>query len=312
MSNETIMLAKVAKRKLIDPEAMYEISEKLDGQPVYIPADFSKALSRQGKEVTSIEHILEEFRGCCEIVEDKLHSVDGVVGELYIKGEGSAEISGHVRKNAPCERLCLYLFPEFVGDYDDGFSIKDLKAVRVTGARLLELLDEDDTIRIGRSFHDEVYTCRVNSHESPFFEGYIARKVDTPWISGKRSNDYLKLIEEPTMDMKVVGFEEAHSKAKEPLGRVGAFIVEWVDEDGTKTTTKVSKGKLTNGEATVWWYDWKEGNLTLENTIIEVKYKRDAKYTVPRQPTFQRFRDDKTTYQNSFKGNNIELASKDS
>lgn len=293
------MLAKMGSPKLIDPEGYYKISEKLDGQPVKIIRvdGVLEAYSRQGKRVYSIQHILDELDTLELILADGQY----LCGELFNKDMGSAEISGLVRKNEPALCLSFYIFTDFKEPLRDklvrGRNVHYLKYWYMKGSWLLELYNGDAfkgsdilKLNITNIFGDEgLISTDMN------FEGFIARKDTTPWLEGKRSNDYLKLLEEPTLDMKVIGFEEAVSKDKEPLGRVGAFIVKW---DGG--TCKVGAGKLTHNEAKQFWQGYQEGAVLFDNMIIEVKYKQDNKYTSPRQPTFQRFREDKTEYQTTF------------
>ena len=291
MSKATIMLAKVMTEKLIDAKALYSISEKLDGQPVCITNNKGvlTAVSRQDKAVTSINHILTELQ-------EYLPEGRTIVGEVYVVGKGSAEISGLVRRDEPCVDLKLHLFPEFTSELVEGYYELEHTVViphmYIFGDTLLTQF-KDGSICVGLGFQETLDKVCLNHYTDDAFEGYIARKDETKWSAGKRSNNYLKIIQDPTMDMLVLDVEEAVSKSGEPLGRVGAFIVKWGDG-----TTKVGAGKLSHKEATQLWNDYKLYGMV--PMIIEVKYKKDAKYTAPRQPTFQRFRYDKDTYETEF------------
>lgn len=299
------MLGKSVSSKLIDPDALYGISEKLDGVPATISWDESgmnvKAVSRQDKPILSINHILKQMQQLLDISDDT-----EISGELYIKGKPFKDIGGLVRKqetNENTEQLEFWIFPEFadkldLDDLHDGADrryphINIIPQDTMTGNHIICQI-KDGKWKPSQHFHDFYENERINSENDPFFEGYIARKVGTPWLKGKRSNDYLKLIEDPTLDLKVIGFNEAEDKEGKALGRVGSFICEW----GKGETCNVGAGKLSHSEAKFIWNRHIEQPQLLDysDLIIEVKYKRDPSYTVPRQPTFQSWRDDKDEY----------------
>lgn len=292
MANETIMLAKPFKDKLVDKDAKYMISEKLDGVPVCIKHNGTEweALSRQGKPITSIPHILKD-------VEATVSPREEVIGELYIIGEPFAKISGAVRKQEPNEAINLYLFPRDVPF--DGAAIlcemsdyvHRLNHFCVSGVELAQAKDA-----VSSMFqHARDMQCTLNDIDSPYFEGLIAMKCGAGWQAGKRSNGYLKLLNEPTLDLLVVSLEEAHSKDGVALGRVGAFVCTW-----NTGACRVGAGKLSHAQAEALWSD--RANWLRGYKIIEAKYKADPTYDKPRQPTFQRFRSDKDTWEEDFTG----------
>ena len=301
MSKATVMLGKTAKPKLIDTASWYTVSEKLDGQPVRIKwnRDTRKleAVTRQDKPVTSIDHILDSLYNQVSDISGDIGGYPEIAGELYIPGLGSAEISGKARKHETCPDLKLYMFPEFQDGLCPTEHVRFIPYVSVSGGMLSEeLFNIHGEISVSQWLHDSLSPFTINKHTSEAFEGYIARLVGDEWTHGKRSNNYLKIIEDPTIDLRVVGFEEAVSKEGAPLGRVGAFVCEWKGE-----TCKVGAGKLSHAEASALLQQFVgDGISSCAPLIIEVKYKQDAKYTSPRQPTFQRFRYDKSEYQTSF------------
>lgn len=344
MGKETIMLAKPVAPKLIDPQAKYMISEKIDGQPAHFVLQEDGSLmveSRQGKPITSVSQ---------KLLDDVVHylTMNGIKecsGELYVPLMGSAEISGLVRKDEVCEELELNLFPHQPERAQPTTDMRVLDHILVSGEVILDAIDETGIIRLfqdngsfdaSSTLGEEIATklemvndIQFDSTDRKYIEGFIAYKVDEPWVAGKRSSGYIKLIQDPTIDLLVVGVEEARTTKDQvdedgnilipkgtPLGRVGAFICKWGNG-----TCKVGSGKLSHKGAKYLWDRIQEGRTriveettvymrTKENgdsvevtqypMIIEVKYKVDAKYTSPRQPTFQRFRYDKDTYQTSF------------
>lgn len=311
MANETIMLAKPFKDKLVDKDAKYMISEKLDGVPVCIKHNGTEweALSRQGKPITSIPHILKD-------VEATVSPREEVIGELYMIGEPFAKISGAVRKQEPNEAINLYLFPRDI-PFDGAAILCDmsdyvhrLNHFYVSG---VELAQAKDAVSIMFQ-HARYMQCTLNDIDSPYFEGLIAMKCGAGWQAGKRSNGYLKLLNEPTLDLLVVSLEEATTTKDTydtdelsptfgevilpkgtPLGRVGAFVCTW-----NTGACRVGAGKLSHAQAEALWSD--RANWLRGRKIIEAKYKADPTYDKPRQPTFQRFRSDKDTWEEDFTG----------
>lgn len=306
MAKATIMLAQNKAKKHIDPEAIYHVSEKLDGVPVlikYAEDDLTlTATSRQGKPILSIDHILKQLHEHA-----RLGYTDELVGELWIKDAPFKDIGGLVRKqetNEDTRKLELYIFPDFfdtIGgavfwdDWDDWECMQNINFIlgeKIKGEILLEHFI-DDKWKPMNEFMDYMKDKMFNKPSSLYFEGFIARKMYTEWIAGKRSNDFLKLIEDPTLDLKVIQVFPAwkpkvDGEAQDFYERVGSFECMWGDGE----TCKVGAGKLTHKEAEDLW-KYKEEQI---GRIIEVKYKRDPSYHVPRQPTFQHFRDDKDEY----------------
>lgn len=307
MGKETIMLAKPVATKLIDPEAWYMISEKIDGQPANFSWNKNNELvaeSRQGKPITSLnDHMMD-----CVHHYMTHNDLATCTGELDIPEMGSAEISGLVRKDEVCDDFQLRLFPHQPDPAQPTTCMQVLDAITVQGCEILDAIDSTGVIRLFNddgSFNVETalgfqIMAELNMVNEPKrdktdrnrIEGFIAYKIDEPWVAGKRSNGYIKLIQDPTIDLLVVDIEEAVSKDGEPLGRAGAFICKWGDG-----TCKVGAGKLSHQEAKEVWL-FRE--VVKNERVIEAKYKADGKYTKPRQPTFQRFRHDKDTYQTSF------------
>ena len=303
MPKATIMLAQSKAKKNIDPEAVYHVSEKLDGVPVlikYAEDDLTlTATSRQGKPILSIDHILKQLHEhAC------LGSTDELVGELWIKDTPFKDIGGLVRKqetNDNTRKIQLYIFPEFANTIDAEIYFDDcdrmpnihfITGERIQGKNILEHFEGDKWLPFSQ-FYDYMEGDMINKPSSPYFEGFIARRIGTYWEAGKRSNDFLKLIGDPTLDLKVTQVFPAWKPkvgddVQDFYERVGSFECMW----GNGETCKVGAGKLTHKEAEDLW-QYKEDQI---GRIIEVKYKRDPSYSVPRQPTFQHFRDDKDEY----------------
>lgn len=150
-------------------------------------------------------------------------------------------------------------------------------------------------------------------------EGMMIHHLAKPFQPGKRCKGMCRYKPQPTIDLEVVGFEEATSEAGEPLGMIGRVNVRlrrkwpqgapaatkktdlvWVCEDAPRAgqiysaVVGVGPGKLTHAERMAIWEDYKStwwGNYPL---YAEIKYMPDETYAALRQPTVQRLRQDKT------------------
>jgi ATP-dependent DNA ligase len=128
----------------------------------------------------------------------------------------------------------------------------------------------------------------------PEAEGAVLHTLDKPFQPGKRCWGTQRMKPVPTIDLKVIGFEEAvHGASGNPNGMVGRINVEFTRlHNGTPRMAHigVGPGTLTHKERTQIWNNQKK----FHGRIAEVRYMRDDTYEALRQPTFLRWRDDKT------------------
>ena len=269
------------------------LSHKIDGVPVRIDigADGNHTVrTRQGKDVPSVRKLVQEF------VDEVLGYADlpgTLIGEVYQSGNPYADFkdtSGIVRRqDDQSHRLALGLFEMFtpalqeVGferRYEAMLELNDLHSrVYVLPQQRVETLRQ-----LERHFKD---FC----NRFPKAEGMVARNWDDPFMPGKRSWGYQKLLREPTIDLWIVGCEEAVSKDGEPLGMAGRLIASYKGKH-----IGVGPGRLTHDERTEMWDAWvvggKDGGMC---RMAQIKYKADDSYDALRQPTFQFWRDEKET-----------------
>jgi ATP-dependent DNA ligase len=127
--------------------------------------------------------------------------------------------------------------------------------------------------------------------EKPTAEGMVIRDANGKFEPGKRTWCYQKYVPRPTIDLRVVDFEEATTEAGEPKGMVGRVIVSYKGKE-----IGCGPGKLTHAERTILWNDFTVWGIDcLETPIATIQYKEDASYEALREPTFQHWRDDKDT-----------------
>lgn len=300
MAKATIPLAKSLNLDYFKEEIV--VMEKFDGVPIRVvlgdAGEVVASTTRPGEAtVSSVQHLVDEAQRVfgdeapCTVVFEVIHPT--------IKA--FKDVSGLVRKDQPCPELF-----GMVWECDDGaeFFLQRLRGIdimtdNVSGDRLLRcpayfIVDSGDTAAYEEA-KDDVRTWSTTPPE--YFEGWIARCTLDPFIPNKRQPGYQKDVIEPTVDLKIVGFEEAMSKDKEPLGMVGRIIAEY--QGGQ---IGVGPGKLSHADRRELWEEWTHWQGAIKSgykdtpwgRIAEIKYKRDPSYTALRQPTFQHWRDDKT------------------
>lgn len=282
-------------------------SHKIDGVPVRIDIDADgnhTIRTRQGKDVPSVRQLVQEFA-------DEFRGNAGLgyfdvpctlIGEVHQHGDPYADFkdtSGIVRRqDDQSHRLAIGLFEMFtpalqeVGferRYEAMLELNDLHGrVSVLWQQRVETLSQ-----LEHHFED---FCK----QFPKAEGLIARSWDDVFEPGKRSWGYQKLLREPTIDLRIIGFEEATAADGTPKGMVGRLIASYKG-----LTIGIGPGRLTHDERAALWtcresflrteqdgHRWKE---LLPSRIAQIKYKADESYDALRQPTFQFWRDDKDT-----------------
>lgn len=281
--SKTMMLAKKYDEKRVSFPCY--VSPKYDGVPVVIRYEDglrATAYTRQGEVVHSINHILAKF--------DALYQAQQIgadivyVGELYRHGRPFKDISGEVRKQDGTRAdVGIKLFDAFIPDSDMPFHQRLLYTMRAE-----ELIGDHRNIQaadVAECANAAELARTVEYHALEGYEGSMVRSRDHKYEVAKRSWGMMKVKPEPTVDLKIVSFEEAVSKEGEPLGMVGRINCEYHGQ-----VIGVGPGKLTHGERTAVWRDRQH----MVGMICEVQYMQDESYDALRQPTFQRFRTDKT------------------
>ena len=288
MSNETIPLSKPLNLKAYAPGEIILASEKYDGVPIRVDVLNGKAhaVTRQAKPVTSCDHLVE---ACWDM------GPGTYVMEVQLPGRPFKESSGAVRRNEPNTQLVGRVFdflPPNGYELDLDQRLAELRRrysdnpspfvwpARQTLVAKAQLEQARDLVSFLCAH------CDIDNH--PLLEGFILRSADERWSPGKRVPTYQKVLDEPTLDLKIVGFTEAHSAAGKRLRMVGGLIANY-----KAGTVGVGPGKLTHRERKALWEDFWAGANVLPR-IAQVKVKKDASYDGLRQPTFQHWRDDKT------------------
>ncbi len=124
----------------------------------------------------------------------------------------------------------------------------------------------------------------------------MIRIEDEPYKYG-RSWGMMRYVVHPTIDLRVVGVEEATAKKRmkflgqwyekgDGLGAVGRIVVSYKGNE-----IGVGPGAMSHADRRFFWSNQSD----LVGQIIKIKYKRDDTYEALRQPTFVAIHPDKTT-----------------
>jgi ATP-dependent DNA ligase len=301
MANETIELLKNYEPSKMHWPAM--LQPKIDGVPVRVFKNFENkmtALTRQGERVTSIPHILQ-------FASTLLHQGESMVMELHIAGKPFKEISGHVRrKNTACHELVgwVFDFADHSGFQNTYFHRYAMIKKRIEhAAAFAQCKLEDLCIRIIPAANVNTQEEAEAAHDAfmlnnPDAEGNVLHSWYKVFQPGKRCWGTQRMKPVPTIDLMIVGFEEAHSADGAPLGMVGRVIAELTTLVPTPTGMQhkvdvfgIGPGALNHTERKNLWRMYKQGKFTPR--IAEIRYMRDNSYDALRQPTFKQWRDDK-------------------
>ncbi|QWY83416.1 ATP-dependent DNA ligase protein [Rhizobium phage RHph_X3_9] len=296
MAGEAIELAQPKYR----PDIMTypaAVSLKLDGVPGRFIGN-RLPQTRQNTDIVSVAHIQNW-------IVQHIPAGVGIVGELYDPTLKFKVISGQVRDTKEQHpNLKLYAFDLYVPDNPAAVFQHRIEALRLVLEDIAGKLgcqpDDLPVIRIpqiivhneeeARDAHDALMAA------NPDAEGTMLASLTRTFEPGKRQWTLQKNKPEPTMDIEIIGMNEAVSEDGKPLGRAGRLVglLNRIKADGTQEYAQIGigPGRLTHREAKQIWLDYKAG--TWRRCIAEVKYMKDDSYEALRQPTFQRWRADKS------------------
>lgn len=294
------------------------LSRKFDGVPIRIDIDHygnHTVRTRQGKDVPSVRNLVQEFIDRCINEErdcDDVVTPLTLVGEVVQHGNGDAdfkETSGIVRRqDDQSHRLAIMLFECDVQDtFIERHEFMEDFLQHIHGrVHVVEQIAVENMEQLVQ--HQQEFNRLF-----PQAEGLVARNHDDPFTPGKRSWGYQKVLNEPTIDLRIVGVEEAIDKDGNPKGMVGRLIASYKG-----TEIGIGPGRLTHAERTALWEEYQreayhcccgspvdhypDGHSPVSaadyygfpNRIAQIKYKKDDSYDALRQPTFQHWRDDKS------------------
>lgn len=284
--------------------------QKLDGVPVRWKniGGHIVPLSRQGEVFKSLGHMVEHVRPIL------LAAGGSFTGELYIPGRPFKEISGIARRGELGSQLGCYVFDfDILNTPSLAWASRHRQFANALGTYLgaAGLSQGDCPIKLMptvvcqddngvQSAWDVVRQANAKA------EGMVLHSLHKPYQPGKRVWTTQKLKPEPTIDLRIVRVLEATANETAdgppkgtPLGMVGRLEAEFTLADGTvRDDVGIGPGSLTHAERRALWLE--RDYIRSVGRIAEIKYMRDDSYDLLRQPTFVRWRDDKSTPNGSY------------
>jgi DNA ligase-1 len=266
-----VMLGTSIENCTIPEGAWISISQKLNGNRCFYYK--GKLYTRQGKEYTGCQHILDDinvinktferemvFDG--ELILDEIGLSDS---EAFQKGTGIANSKDKDKSNL---KLVIFdLLP--VDEFEAGKSSLTYKQRRYWINNVLKCRIYNHTLR-NITTVDMFYEGYDHSEISKWLEYAEERdmegimvNLDAPY-QGKRTKDLIKVKKFYTYDLKVVAVEEGEGKN---AGRLGAVVVDFKGNE-----VRVGSGFSDELRDSIW----KNPNSII-GKIIEVKYKEVTK-----------------------------------
>jgi ATP-dependent DNA ligase len=271
--------------------------QKLDGVPTRImrvSQNEYRAVTRQGETLRSIDHIVKE-------VSQLDFDIGGsIIGELYIEGAAFKAISGKVRGHANYAPLRLHVFDFDVrNDPELQYAQRRFELLQRTDDYYAGAPQDDRMVRLIPGVIVHSMEAAEEAHDAlmlanPTAEGSVLHDINKPFQPGKRCWGTQRMKPVPTIDLRIVSFEEAVSEAGKRLGMVGRLNAEFTSiKDGRANMDiiGIGPGALTHQQRKALWATQQLGRL--KPTIAEIRYMRDETYDALRQPTFRRWRTDK-------------------
>ena len=260
----------------------YAIMEKLDGWFVYIDyidGTWSKLSSRAEREIPSLDFLHEHIYKCLSPAENTRFIFEATIPDMQFH-----ELNGVLnRKSESAENVVLNLHDIIFLDRPE-LPFKDrYEYVNPAYIILKEWLGHWVKLVpiLAVTSEEEKFLQLFQEVTSSGGEGIILKNYEAGYFFGKRNSNLMKIKEEVTKDLAVVGMVEGEGKY---AGTLGALIVQ--SRDGTKHTVS----GMTDEQRTRWWY----GRSVIIGQVVEIKAMKELPDGSLREPRFKACRFDKT------------------
>jgi DNA ligase-1 len=264
----------------------YIVLEKLDGWYCYIDCiggEWNVLRSRVGREIPSLKHLSEAFRNIPVSTYDKNDSVRFVF-EVTIPNETFHVANGILNRKT---ELAL----EAVLNLHDCIQLEQSKLDYASRYKLCMTYFSSLQHYVGKVelVPYLFWGCDTEEHAMQIFqevtsrggEGIILKELNAGYHFGKRNNTLMKIKEEVTKDLLVVGMVEGKGKY---LGTLGALQVR------TKSGVVMEVSGMSDLERREWWYGFEK----IVGRVVEVKAMKELPGDMLREPRFKAIRWDKT------------------
>jgi len=252
----------------------YNIFKKHDGWYGYMDGcEF--ICSRQGRPIPSL---LEFGKDIQNVFSGRL------IFEILIEGVPDFHIMNGIlnRTIGDCSAKGVYLM---VHDYIPLEGVDTVFADRYAMASAIVRELDHPSIRtspiLATSNSKQVWEAVASEVLMNGGEGVVLKRVDAPYSPDKRNYDLMKIKEEVTADLIVVGMTEGEGKY---VGTLGALILE------DKDFGRHSVSGMTDQQRDEWWANPEE----IKGRVVEIKAMKRLADGTYREPRFKAIRYDKT------------------
>lgn len=260
----------------------YAIMEKLDGWFVYIDyidGTWSKLSSRAEREIPSLDFLHEHIYKCLSPAENTRFIFEATIPDMQFH-----ELNGVLnRKSESAENVVLNLHDIIFLDRPE-LPFKDrYEYVNPAYIILKEWLGHWVKLVpiLAVTSEEEKFLQLFQEVTSSGGEGIILKNYEAGYFFGKRNSNLMKIKEEVTKDLAVVGMVEGEGKY---AGTLGALIVQ--SRDGTKHTVS----GMTDAQRDEWW----SSTRSIIGQVVEIKAMKELPDGSLREPRFKACRFDKT------------------
>jgi len=252
---------------------MYAIMQKFDGWYGYL--EEGKIYSRAGRLIPSLAHLaMPKLKG-------------RLIFEILVEGVPVfSDLNGILNRKAPCNDA-YFKVHDWVLHEEATFSTRWATACDFC-YRYGEEYKMSIVKLLGQSKNPQVWKDTAKKLWDLDKEGVILKAMDAPYSSGKRNADVMKIKEEVTLDLLVIGLEMGKGKYHSNLG---ALIV----KDKANNTHSISG--MTDAQRKMWWNAPKctfKVPHPILGRVVEVKAMKILKDGSLREPRFKAIRYDKT------------------
>ena len=279
---KVLHLSEAKKKKSFQFNSNYAILEKLDGWYVYldcIEGIWGELCSSAGREIPSLTYLSKKFkrlstpsRNLRFIFEATIpgmlfHETNGILNRKYEDAEG---VVLNLHDVVPIDESST---PFYVRYENCKMYIDVFQQVIGEQASLIEILEV--------SKEEPVFYDHFGNVISKGGEGVILKDIDSGYFFGKRNDRMLKIKEEVTKDLLVVGFLKGEGKYSDTLG---ALVVQG------KNGVRHAVSGMTDAQRDMWFVM----PSLIHGKVVEVKAMKELPDGSLREPRFKCIREDKT------------------
>jgi hypothetical protein len=282
LPQKVLSYTEAKKKKSFRTTTNYAILPKIDGWYVYldcIEGIWGELCSSAGREIPSLTYLSKKFkrlstpsRNLRFIFEATIpgmlfHETNGILNRKYEDAEG---VVLNLHDVVPIDETGT---PFYVRYENCKLYIDVFQQVIGEQASLIEILEV--------SKEEPVFYDHFGNVISKGGEGVILKDIDSGYFFGKRNDRMLKIKEEVTKDLLVVGFLRGEGKYSDTLG---ALVVQG------KNGVRHSVSGMTDAQRDMWFVM----PSLIHGKVVEVKAMKELPDGSLREPRFKCIREDKT------------------